>query len=198
MKKILLLAACSLSLALSSHAQHFKNGIGTGVFVEEAPYYDTKVDFSITYSPAFFFAEQEKTSFSIGVPITVGVHAGDYSSYYSDYDGEDLGVMIDIPAIFNFNYGAGAVKGNGMKWGFFAGGGYGYHLSTVQYYYANYYDALDAESFTDNTMGITVNTGFRIGMGRNRRHNLEVKFSYMKGLTNYKPQAYGINCLFNF
>jgi outer membrane protein W len=197
MKKILVLAACGLSLSLTSFAQHFRNGLGVGIYVEDAPYDDTKVGLSLTYSPTLFFAEQEKTSFSVGIPISLGVHAGTTGDYfyngYNEYTRVSAGVMVDIPAIVNFNYGAGAVMGSRDKWGFFVGGGYGYHMTTQQYVGDSY-----EETFTNNTFGITGNAGFRIGLGTRRRHNLEVKFSYMKGLTDYKPNVYGVNCLFNF
>lgn len=197
MKKILFLAACGLTFSLSTVAQHFRNGIGAGFFVEDAPYSDAKVAFSFTYAPTLFFAEREHTSFSVGIPISLGVHIGTSNAYYYDdyveYSRVDGGLMMDIPAIVNFNYGAGAIKGGHDKWGFFVGGGYGYHLSTEQYF-DDYYD----ETFTNYTFGITGNAGFRIALGQRRRHNIEVKFSYMKGLTNYKPDVYGVNCLFNF
>ncbi|WPQ61554.1 hypothetical protein SIO70_24650 [Chitinophaga sancti] len=199
MKKVLLLATVALSCMQSSFAQHFKNGFGAGISVEDAQYMDTKVNFTFTYSPALFFAEQENTSFSVGIPISFGVNGGYSSDAYDGYyynSTSSIGFMLDIPVILNFNYGAGAVKGGHKKWGFFAGAGYGYHLSTDEY--SNYYDDNGNYKTSDNsTLGVTGNAGFRIGMGHRRRHNLEIKFTYMKGLTSYRPNVYGVNCIFN-
>ncbi|WP_343670679.1 hypothetical protein [Chitinophaga sp.] len=199
MKKLLLLAVVALSCMQSSFAQYFRNGVGAGIAVEDADYMDTKVNFTFTYSPALFFAEQENSSFSVGIPISFGINEG-YSSDYNDgyyYDGSSIGFTLDVPVILNFNYGAGAVKRGRKKWGFFAGAGYGYHLSTDEFSY--YYDADGNYRTSDySTLGVTGNAGFRIGMGQRRRHNLEIKFTYMKGLTSYRPNVYGVNCIFNF
>ncbi len=161
---------------------------------------DIKVNFGFTYSPALFFAEAENSSFSVGIPLSFGFNEG-FSSDYDDYDGfygsPSIGFMLDVPVILNFNYGAGALAGGRQRWGFFVGGGYGYHLTTANYYYD--YDSNGNYRSTENsTLGVTANAGFRIGMGRRHRHNLEIKFSYMKGLTDYRPDVYGVNCIFNF
>lgn len=200
MKKLLLLAVIALSCIQPALAQRFKHGVGTLIAVETADYMDSKANFGITYSPALFFAEQGNTSFSVGIPVSVGFSEGydtddDYIGGY--YSSTSIGWMVDVPVIVNFNYGAGARKGGSQRWGFFVGGGYGYHLSTENYYL--YYDNNgDYPSTSNSTLGITGNAGFRIGMGRHHRHNLEIKFSYMKGMTDYKPNVYGVNCIFNF
>lgn len=199
MKRLLVLAVISLSCTHFALAQRFKQGVGTLIAVETAAYMDTKANFGITYSPALFFAEQGNTSFSAGIPVSVGFNEG-YSSddYINGYYGStSIGWMVDVPVILNFNYGAGARKGGHQRWGFFVGGGYGYHLSTDNYYF-NYDNNGDYKTTSNSTLGITGNAGFRIGMGRHHRHNLEVKFSYMKGMTDYKPDVYGVNCIFNF
>ncbi|RFM31771.1 hypothetical protein [Chitinophaga silvisoli] len=200
MKKFLLLAAIALSCIHSSFAQRFKQGVGAGFSVETADYMDTKVNFGFTYSPALFFAEAEKSSFSVGIPLSLGFNEG-YSSEYDDYDdfygSSSIGFMLDVPVILNFNYGAGALSGGRQKWGFFVGGGYGYHLTTANYLY-DYDDNGNYRSTESSTFGVTANAGFRIGMGHHHRHNLEIKFSYMKGLTDYRPDVGGVNCIFNF
>jgi len=200
MKKLLLVAVVALSCMQASFAQRFKQGVGTLLSIETADYMDTKANFGFTYSPALFFAEEGNTSFSVGIPVSFGFNEG-YSSEYDGYSGyygnTSIGFMLDVPVIVNFNYGAGARKGGRQRWGFFVGGGYGYHLSTDNYYF-DYDNNGDYLTSSNSTFGLTGNAGFRIGMGRQHRHNLEIRFSYMKGLTDYRPDVYGVNCIFNF
>ncbi|WP_440135262.1 hypothetical protein [Chitinophaga sancti] len=200
MKKLLLIAFIAFAFVQSSFSQRFKAGVGAGISIETADYMDTKANFGFTFSPALFFAEAENSSFSVGIPLSLGVNEGyssDYGNYGGVYGGTSIGLMLDVPVIVNFNYGAGALKGGSQKWGFFVGGGYGYHLTTANYYY-NYDNNGNYKSTENSTLGVTANAGFRIGTGRRHRHNIEVKFSYMKGLTDYKPDVYGVNCIFNF
>ena len=48
-----------------------------------------------------------------------------------------------------------------------------------------------------NVYGPAANAGFRIGVGRQHK-NIEVRFSYMKGINETKPDIFGGGALFNF
>ena len=48
-----------------------------------------------------------------------------------------------------------------------------------------------------NAYGPAANAGFRLGVGRAHK-NIEVRFSYMKGINEDKPNVYGVGALFNF
>jgi hypothetical protein len=50
---------------------------------------------------------------------------------------------------------------------------------------------------SSNTFGPDANAGLRFGVGRKHR-NIEVRFSYMKGLNEDKPNIFGVAGLFNF
>lgn len=201
MKRFFLLAAMCLTGIKASQAQHFTHGLGVGIFVEDAKMSDAKASFTLTYSPRFSFAEAEKTSLSIGIPLNVGFsgsYTAGYSDYYGYYEDDNLGYMINIPLMFNFNIGAGSVRGCQDRMGFFIGAGYAYHISSV---YGPVVDENGYEHFDSNTessTGLAANIGLRIGVGYKKKRNIEIRTSYMKGATSYKPHVFGANCLFNF
>jgi hypothetical protein len=201
MKRIFLLAAVCLAGVKASQAQHFKHGAGVGIFVEDAATTDTKASFTLTYSPAFYFAETGRTSFSVGVPINVGLSGSYNATYNSSYGWEEentIGYMINVPVMFNFNIGAGAAAGCEDRMGFFIGAGYGYHLGSVDEVYMDEYGYEYKNSNTRSSTGVAGNIGIRIGVGYKKRRNIEIRTSYMKGVTSYKPNVFGVNCLFNF
>jgi len=201
MKKTLLLAAFCLAGLKSTFAQHFTHGLGAGIFVEDSKTTSARPSFAFSYSPRFSFLENENSSVSVGIPLSVGF-SGSYNAYYNSYDGyyEDnsLGYMINVPVMINFNFGAGSFKGNKSKWGFFVGAGYGFHTGTVDYDVYDEYGSSYTTSETRTTTGLAANAGMRIGLGYRKKHNLEIRTSYMKGVGDYKPDIFGVVCLFNF
>jgi hypothetical protein len=201
MKKSLLLAAICLAGFKSSFAQHFTNGIGVGIFVEDAATTIARPSFAFTYSPRLNFLETDNSSVSVGIPLSVGFsgsYNATYDSYYGYAEENSLGFMLNVPLMMNFNFGAGSVKGNKSRMGFFAGAGYGYHIGTVDYDMHDEYGNTYTTSETESTTGIAANVGLRIGLGYRKRHNLEIRTSYMKGISNHKPNIFGVNCVFNF
>lgn len=200
MKRIFLLAAIGLVSIKSSVAQRFIHGAGVGIFVEDAKMIDAKASFSFTYSPRLSFAETENTSVSIGIPLNVGF-SGSYNAAYSNgyyYEDNTLGYMINVPLMFNFNIGAGSALGCKDRMGFFIGAGYAYHVGSVfeTLYDVNGYEYTD--SHTRSSTGPAANIGLRIGVGYKKKRNIEIRTSYMRGVTSYKPHVFGANCLFNF
>lgn len=200
MKRIFLLAAIGLAGLRPAMAQHFSHGAGVGIFVEDAKRTDAKGSFTFTYSPRFSFAEAGNTSLSIGIPLNVGF-SGSYNGVYTSdgyYEENDLGYMINVPLMLNFNIGAGSAKGCKDRMGFFVGAGYAYHVGTVDEYVldANGYSYTTSE--TESSTGLAANIGLRIGVGHRKKHNIEIRTSYMRGMTSYKPHVFGANCLFNF
>jgi len=197
MKRIFLLAAIGLASVKSSVAQHFTHGLGVGIFVEDAKRTNAKGSFTFTYSPRLSFAETENTSLSIGIPLNIGF-SGTYSGGYTSdgyYEENDLGYMINVPLMLNFNIGAGSAKGCQDRMGFFVGAGYAYHIGTVEdNLIGNVYPHTETESAT----GLAANIGLRIGVGHKKKHNIEIRSSYMRGMSSYKPHVFGANCLFNF
>ncbi|MVT07460.1 hypothetical protein [Chitinophaga tropicalis] len=201
MRTIILFATIFLATLEISFAQHFSHGAGAGFFVEDAGATDVKASFALTYSPRFNFAETENTSLSIGVPLSAGFsgsYSAGYSSSYGYYEDNNVGYMVNVPLLFSFNIGAGAVKGNRSRMGFFIGAGYAYHVGTADYTFTDEYGYDWKDSRSESTTGPAGNFGIRIAVGSRKRHNIEIRTSYMKGITNYKPDIFGMNCLFNF
>lgn len=201
MKRIFLLAAICLAGVNVSQAQHFTHGLGVGLFVEDAERAEAKGSYTLIYSPRFSFAETDKTSLSVGIPLNVGFSAtyyAGYSSAYGAYDDSDFGYMINVPLMLNFNIGAGSSSSCHDKMGYFIGVGYAYHIGSVYTPYLNEYGYEYNIPETESSTGLAANIGLRIGVGSRKKHNIEIRTSYMKGMTSYKPHVIGVNCLFNF
>ncbi|HEU4551298.1 MAG TPA: outer membrane beta-barrel protein [Chitinophaga sp.] len=201
MKKIILLASLCLAGVQASQAQHFSHGVGVGIFVEDAEMADAKGSFTFTYSPRFSFAETDKTSFSIGIPLNVGFsgsYNANYDSYYGYSEENTLGYMINVPLMLNFNIGAGSARGCQNRMGYFIGAGYAYHVGSVNEVLLDENGYEYQDSNTEYSTGFAANIGLRIGVGYKKKHNIEIRTSYMKGVTSYKPNVFGVNCLFNF
>jgi hypothetical protein len=188
MKKIILAAILFLS-AGAAFSQTFMHGVGIVTFIQGAPGYSTSVTGGFTYSPRINFAETESSSFSVGLPFSVGLSAS--ATTYSEGT-SSASLMADIPLVLNFNYGAGSGKENADRIGFFIGGGFGYH-----YRISEYDDGYEDVSDKISGFGPLGNAGVRIGVGRSGK-NIEIKFSYMKSLDLSKSNIIGIGGLFNF
>jgi hypothetical protein len=180
--------------------QSFMHGAGLTIFVVSPRNGDVSVGEGFTYFPRFNFVETEKLSLSAGIPLSVGLTVTS-SLYYTSSGGYDddgsVGFIVNAPFIINLNIGRGSTMDNTDKMGYFLGGGYGFHhgdfimTETDSYGYTN-------EVFkSTNVYGPAANAGFRIGVGRKHR-NIEVRFSYMKGMNENKPDIFGGGALFNF
>ena len=149
-----------------------------------------------TYSPRFNFIETENMSVSVGIPLSLGISfsTNTYSStYYGNEDPTSVGLVLNMPLIVNLNMGRGSTKDNRQKFGYFVGAGFGYHHGDfIEEDYSG-----DTYGKSTNTFGPAANAGLRFGVGRQHK-NIEVRFSYMKGLNDEKLNIFGIGCLFNF
>ena len=125
MKKLLfsVFAICLSHFAIS---QTFMQGVGINVVTQSSTGSTADPVGAIMYSPRVNFMETGNTSFSIGIPLSFGI-SGTYNS--QNYDDNTLGLMLDVPLMFNYNYGAGSTKEAEDKFGFFAGVGFGYHTN---------------------------------------------------------------------
>jgi hypothetical protein len=187
MKKIFTLFVLCSSFHLS-FSQRFINGIGACVFSTSGSGFGSFVTGGITYSPRVNLTESEQATISIGIPMSIGIG---YSSNGSGVT--SASAVINMPLVVNYNFGCGSTRQNSDRFGFFAGGGFGYHAAA----YASE-DSYGNEGTTEiKAFGPVVNTGIRFGLGH-RSHNLEFKLSYMKGLDVTKADIFGIAVLFNF
>lgn len=198
MKKMftVFLALCALS---TTYGQSVMHGAGTGVSVVTLKNGDPVAYGTLMYSPRVIMVENEGSSVTIGLPITLGL-SGSYN--YSSYYGEESNIqyMINAPLMVNLNVGAGSSFNTEDRFGFFVGGGFGINYGnymveqTIMVDGFEYYDAVSKDVAT---YGPAANAGVRIGVGRQTK-NIEILLSYMKGINKTKPNTFGLNCLFNF
>jgi len=199
MKKIIFSILFFFSVTVS-FSQSFMHGAGVGIFVSKTPIVDATAAFTLTYSPRFNFLETESFSVSAGIPLNVGI-SGSYSSNYDSYYGSTtentLKVMVNAPLMINLNMGCGSTKENESRFGFFVGGGFGLHYGDVGKLIKDDYGNEYYNSGYGTSFGPAGNAGIRLGVGSNMK-NIEVRFSFMKGIDDNKISVYGVNALFNF
>ena len=196
MKRIILIITlfCVVS---TSFSQSFMHGAGITVLGGYEHGGNITLAEGFTYSPRFNFLETEKLSVSVGIPLSIGISAttGSYD-YTSNSYNSSIGFVFNAPLIVNLNMGRGSTKENRQKFGYFFGAGFGYnHGDFIGV------DNIDQNgnlvSTSDNNFGPAANGGIRFGVGKKHK-NIELKFSYFKGLNDKKPNIFGIAGLFNF
>jgi hypothetical protein len=199
MKKYALLLMMSFTVTFA-FSQSFSHGVGVAIFVTTAKGGNAAVAEGFTYSPRFNFIENEDFSLSVGVPLSVGF-SGSYSSNYDSYSGtttnNTLGFMADVPLIVNFNFGAGSTPDNDSRFGFYVGGGLGYHYGKYNVDSIDYSGNGYTYQATINGIGPAGNVGCRFAVGRGS-HNVEARLTFMKALDNSKANIFGMGALFNF
>ena len=202
MKKIILSLAFAFLLS-TSFGQTFMHGVGITVIgstTGQGSNSDIGFGEGFTYFPRFNFVETEALSVSVGVPLVVGISATtstSYDSYGYSYDNSSIGFVLNAPLILNLNMGRGSTKENTNKFGYFVGAGFGFHHGD---FLSDIYDPNTGDyigSYSSNTYGPAANAGIRLGVGR-RHKNIEVRFSYMKGINENKPNIFGVAGAFNF
>lgn len=157
--------------------------------MQPLPGYRVVGSFGFVFSLRYIFNIKDNSYFSIGLPLTTGF------SKLDDSNSVDLklGIMADIPVIFNYNFNVGSAEKDPGRFSFFAGAGLGYH-------YDHYTAANEQGSITQETKGVgpVINAGLRFTLGKERVHNFEIRLSYMKLLVTSKPDLFGTGCIFNF
>jgi hypothetical protein len=145
--------------------------------------------YGITYAPRLNFWEGKNSSWSIGFPLSFG---------WSDLKSPHFAVF-DLPAEVSYNIGAGSVKANHKRMGFFVGAGYAFHVTVVHFYppwsanppipvssgslplFTTYNGAAAHVNYPISSFGPTLNAGFRVAIGHAGKV-LEFRLSYMKVL----------------
>lgn len=200
MRKILVSLFIIISVQQAS-SQTFLHGAGVGFAVANSKTagQDAKVFGTFHYYPQVTFVESETYSVSAGIPLTVGL-SGSYSANFSSrgdsYEENSLLAMLQMPLMVNFNGGAGSTKETEQRFGYFIGGGFGYHSTGIGYYTDEFGNELDGKQYSKG-FGPAANAGVRFAVGSNQK-NIEVRFSFMKGLKDAKPSVFGLNAAFNF
>ncbi len=199
MKKYALLLVLSFPVTFA-FSQSFSHGVGLSLFVTTEKNGNAAAGEGFTYSPRFNFIEQQDFSLSVGIPLTVGI-SGSYSANYNSYNGNSvdnsLGFMFNAPLILNFNMGAGSSKDNESRFGWYIGGGVGYHYGVYNQDTTDIYGNGYTQSVHMNAVGPVGNIGIRFAVGRGT-HNVEARLLYMKGMDVSKANIFGMGALFNF
>ncbi len=198
-RNLLTLFLCVFAVS-GAFCQSFMHGAGLNIIVATAPGGKAAVNEGLSYSPRFNFIEQEDMSVSVGVPFTLGAsfsYNASYNSYSGSNSSSSFSFMANVPLIINLNMGAGSTKEAESRFGYFVGGGFGYHYGNF-----NISDALDmsGEGYVEHktsTIGPVGNAGIRFAVGSGS-HNVEVRFQYMKGINDVKPNIFGAGAAFNF
>lgn len=202
MKKILFSSTLVLFLNFS-FSQTFMHGVGItviGTTTGQGGNSDFGIGEGFTYFPRFNFIETEALSVSAGIPLVVGISAvtgTTYDQYGYEYNNSSVGFVLNAPLIINLNMGRGSTRENTKKFGYFVGAGFGFHHGD---FLSDTYDPNTGEyidSYSTNTFGPAANAGIRLGVGRKHK-NIEIRFSYMKGINENKPNVFGIAGAFNF
>ena len=199
MKKCILILSFLLPAGMA-FSQTFMHGAGLDIFVTTAKNGNAAAAEGLTYNPRINFIENEDFSVSVGVPLTIGFsgsYSSNYNSYYGSTTDNTLAFMAHIPVIIDFNFGAGSSPDTEQRFGFFIGGGLGYHYGK---YNQDIVDSVGNEytqQATINGIGPAGNIGIRIAVGRGS-HNIEAKLTFMKSLDNSKANIYGGGAAFNF
>jgi hypothetical protein len=201
MKKILLLAATFFS-ATGAFSQTFRHGAGLGYSVDKVELTDARVGVYFIYAPRIDFLENDRTSLSVALPLTVGgSFSGDYYNgtvYGSSYDNNTVNFYTNIPVMLNVNFGAGSSKENRSRFGGFVGGGFGYNYNaSTEHVIYDENGNMQIVNMSGSTFGPAANGGFRIRTGRASK-NIEIRMYYFRGLNSPKLDLYQIGCLFNF
>ena len=201
-KLSVLLIFCS-SLFSSVYSQTFMHSVGGTISVLGSkgeilttdflgiPYYKSynfiMEAVALTYFPRLNFETGNKSSFSVGIPLSLGIGAA------SDINKENSGVYFsyDLPVIADFNIGLGATRENEKRFGYFLGAGFGYgHVSL----------ALTSGSEKINSYGPIGHGGVRFKIGsidsnRGFGKDIVIGLFYKPRLDKYKFKTFGVQVL---
>ena len=199
MKKVILSIAL-FCIVHTTFSQSFMHGAGITILGGYTNGGDFTFAEGLTYSPRFNFLETEKLSVSVGVPLSAGISATtsttyDYNGYSYNDGSSSVSFVLNLPVIINLNMGRGSTKENRQKFGYFFGAGFGYNHGN--FIGTSDYSQNGLTSSSDDNFGPVANGGLRFGVGRKHK-NVELKFSYFKGINDKKPNIFGIAGLFNF
>ncbi|MBX3242062.1 MAG: hypothetical protein KIT80_13825 [Chitinophagaceae bacterium] len=188
MKHLFLLLVC-LSSHFAPKAQTVFHGIGPNLMV--APETDGMLRHGnyyvgLGYTPRVNLFQQTDISVSLGMPINLNALID--PGILFDESLENMLILISVPAVVNYNWGAGATKDSDKRLGLFVGGGAGYlYRNTAEWY----------EFTRVNTVAATINAGLRFGVGRYRNKNVELKFNYTVPFQRASQGLFGISALFS-
>lgn len=167
----------------------WRQGMGMNIFFQPLPGYRVVASVGFIYSPRVIFGEKERSYLSLGIPMTLAF------SRLDDSNSVDLklGILQDVPLIFNYNHTIGSGEKVSGRSGYFIGFGFGFHQ--------NHYTAANDKGTITNQIsgyGPVFNAGFRFVPNDERRGNLELRFSSMWLLESSHTLVYSLGFIANF
>ena len=143
-----------------------------------------------TYFPRYNLLGKNKTSLSVGLPLSAGIALADVS------DGEDYGLAFgfDVPVVLDFNFGFKATPDADVNKniGGYVGVGFGYNKITIS--------KTANSDFTGVSYGPLFRTGIRFGKKGDASWGnkaVEVNFYFKPGLEKEKYTSFGSAVLLN-
>ncbi len=198
MKKITLLLIVVLGIRQYSFSQKIMHSTGiifNTLFGKEnipggapSPAYPSTYNFSITqgllsYFPKYNFVETSNGSFSIGIPVGVGLSLSSNDVYGTTDRG--IAFAYTVATVLDYNFGCKSTKDNPRKFGGYFGAGFDYFKTSIS--------GSKYSNFTGISYGPTFRGGFRFRSFADNwdNHGLTIGFFYKIGLENKKTSSFG-------
>ena len=183
-----------LGLNTSVTAQQFMQSAGAMISVMHARGIYSGVSQSLdivltdlSYFPRLNLSEMSNASFSVGIPLSVGVGLG------SDYTSDGKGVYwnFDLPLVADYNIGCKSTPKNEKKFGGYVGAGFGYTYTSWSF---------DGKSNSRaSSYGPLVRGGFRFGFpSSDKGQGFTVGLFYKIGLEVESYKTVGCNLFIDF
>jgi hypothetical protein len=178
MKRICCLALACL-LLYHADAQRYSAALGPSDYGTLNAGWTDFNSMGVTFCSRLALEAREHWSFSLDMPVTLGVstaHAGDYWSRFP-YDEHTF--SFDVPVYASFNFGAGSSRSCEDKVGFFAGVGLGFHfINGNRSGWTDTTHYIGFELLRRRTVGPVMDGGVRLGMGHHRRSFMELRLAF--------------------
>lgn len=182
-----LLVSFTLLLTISSSQAQFMHGFGGTINYQFMQDEDKNSEFilmsNLTYSPRLVFGANERSSFSLGLPISAGIGLVNdgYGGIY--YGGE-------LPLVFDVNMGRKSSPVNEDSFGWYTGAGFSYRFTWLS-------DGEEAERF--HSYGPVFRLGMRVGNNRNNPDKaMSIGLSVKVGLEEEKWKTFGLSFIQEF
>lgn len=122
---------------------------------------------SLTIFPGVRFAQTKGFAVVAGFPISAGI------SY--DDDGNDFYAGVDLPVTVNLCFGSAFNDRATHKFGFFLGGGVGYHVSHNESFT---WDGIVEKNHL-RVLGTLVQTGFTVAYDKQKAEGIAIRLSWL-------------------
>lgn len=187
MRQIFISLVILFSVGNIVSAQTFSNSAGLtlsflqGRETKDGPYKNLIIQKSATYFPRLNLSEKENSSFSIGMPISLGIGSVNNS--------DGVFFNADAPLVADYNMGCRSTPDNGSGFGGFFGAGFGYNYTT----YSGYFGSGNVSSY-----GPMAHAGIRFVVSQKFSEVMGFGVFYKLGLESEKYKTFGFNVLYEF